>query len=195
MADSSRPPHKGQLSDLPGNKVFVTGHNEESGKAILHSERPVPFQPFDNDQMSMGVCWTTSFPSDLTKDADVSKHDNLLSSGKLGLVNEGGTVCRTVDLGPGYSCLMHRTQSLDYGIVMEGTIEMILDSGDKSILKRGDVAVQRATMHQWRNVSETEWARMIFVLQDCQKPEIGGKKLGEELGNGIDGLPASGNAH
>ncbi|GAB7337123.1 hypothetical protein MBLNU457_g2521t1 [Dothideomycetes sp. NU457] len=195
MADSTRPPHKGQLSDLPGNKVFVTGHNEETGKAILHSTRPVPFAPFDNDQMSMGVCWTTSFPSQLTKDADVAKHDELMSSGKLGLVNEGGTVCRTVDLAPGYSCLMHRTQSLDFGIVMDGTIEMILDSGDKSILKRGDVAVQRATMHQWRNVSDTEWARMIFVLQDCQKPEIGGKMLGEELGGGIDGLPASGNAH
>jgi len=195
MADSSRPPHSGQLSDLPGNKIFVTGHNEDTGKAVVHSTRPVPFKPYDNDQMAMGVCYTTSFPADLTKDADVKAHDDLMSSGKLGLVNAGGTVCRTVDLAPSYSCLMHRTQSLDFGIVMEGTIEMILDSGEKSILKRGDVAVQRATMHQWRNVSDSEWARMIFVLQDCQKPEIGGKKLGEDLGNGVDGLPASGNAH
>lgn len=60
-------------------------------------------------------------------------------------------------------------------------------------MKRGDVAVQRATMHAWRNPSETEWARMIFVLQDCQKPVVQGREVGEDLGSGLEGLPDSGN--
>jgi hypothetical protein len=56
---------------------------------------------------------------------------------------------------------MHRTQSLDYGIILEARIEMELDTGEKHILTCGDVAVQRATMHAWQNVSDTECARMV----------------------------------
>lgn len=89
--------------------------------------------------------------------------------------------------------MMHRTQSLDFGIVVEGTVEMLLDDGSTTLLKRGDVAVQRATMHAWRNPSETEWTRMVFVLQDTQPVVVGGKRLGEDLGRGTEGLPGSGN--
>jgi quercetin dioxygenase-like cupin family protein len=136
---------------------------------------------------------TSSFPVSLNNDTDVSTHDTLLSSGKLGLVNPGGTVCRIVDFAPGYDCMMHRTQSLDFGVVLEGAIELVLDSGEKQLMQRGDVAVQRGTMHAWKNPSETEWGRMMFVLQDCEKVELGGKLLKEDLGTGTEGLPASGN--
>lgn len=80
-----------------------------------------------------------------------------------------------VDFAPASDCMMHRTQSLDYGIVLEGAIELVLDSGETRLMRRGDVAVQRATMHAWRNPSETEWARMVFVLQDCQPLAVGGE--------------------
>ena len=86
---------------------------------------------------------------------------------------------------------MHRTQSLDYGIILEGSVDMLLDSGERQSMKRGDVAVQRATMHQWINTSETEWARIMFVLQDCRPLTVAGKSLGEDLG-GVD-VPTSGN--
>lgn len=69
---------------------------------------------------------------------------------------------------------MHRTQSLDYGIVLQGEIEMILDSGEKRTLKAGDIAVQRGTKHAWRNPGEVEWSRMVFILQDIQPIVIGG---------------------
>lgn len=88
---------------------------------------------------------------------------------------------------------MHRTQSLDFGIVVEGEIEMVLDGGSVTHLQRGDVAVQRATMHAWKNPSRTEWTRMIFVLQDCKPLEVGGKRYGEDLGRGTEGIPPSGN--
>ena len=66
----------------------------------------------------------------------------------------GGTVCRIVDFGPNTQPVMHRTQSLDYGVVLEGEVEMQLDSGESRILKRGDVAVQRGTNHAWKNVTK-----------------------------------------
>jgi quercetin dioxygenase-like cupin family protein len=58
--------------------------------------------------------------------------------------------------------MMHRTESLDYGVVLEGSMELILDSGETKIMNRGDVCVQRATSHAWKNVSENGgWARML----------------------------------
>lgn len=88
---------------------------------------------------------------------------------------------------------MHRTQSVDFGIVLEGSVELIVDDGKRELMQKGDVAVQRATMHAWKNPSETEWTRICFILQDCQPLTIGGKKFGEDLGRGTEGLPPSGN--
>lgn len=86
---------------------------------------------------------------------------------------------------------MHRTQSLDYGIVLEGSIEMWLDSGEMKLLKKGDIAVQRGTMHEWRNASETEWTRMVFVLQGTKPLVVGDKVLKEELGTQTEIKPSA----
>jgi len=85
---------------------------------------------------------------------------------------------------------MHRTVSLDYGVVLEGEVELVLDSGETRVLRRGDVAVQRATAHAWRNVSATQWARMLFVLVPCAEVVVGGRRVGEELG-GMEGVRGS----
>ncbi|KAL4946034.1 hypothetical protein BDV06DRAFT_235596 [Aspergillus oleicola] len=176
-----QPQNPGQLSALRPVTRYITGHNS-SGKAIVQTENPAQWSSFENASMAFTVAYTTSsFPCDLNADADLKTHENLSSTGKLGLVNPGGTVCRIVDFAPRGRPVMHRTQSLDYGIVLEGEIEMSLDSGEKRILKRGDVAVQRGTMHAWFNPSETEWTRMVFVLQECKELSIGGKTLGEDL--------------
>lgn len=73
--------------------------------------------------MAFSVAYTTSsFPASLNGDADIKAHDDLMSSKLLGLVNPLGSVLRHVDFAPGYQCVTHRTQSIDYGIVLEGTI-------------------------------------------------------------------------
>jgi len=77
---------------------------------------------------------------------------------------------------------MHRTESIDYGVVLEGEMELILDSGETRIMRRGDVCVQRGTMHAWKNVTANEgWARMLFSLVAAEKVVVGGKGLGEDL--------------
>jgi len=193
MASDDRPPTENQAATaLPGPTAFLTGHNTE-GKAVIHAARPVKWVKYDDDKLNMSVAYTTSFPADLNGDADVAAHDARLAAGKLGLVASGGTVLRFVDFAPGYECMMHRTQSVDYGIVIEGEVLSVLDSGEEVRMRRGDVMVQRATMHAWRNPSETEWARMIFCLQDCQPLVVDGKRMGEDLGRGTEGLPPSGN--
>jgi quercetin dioxygenase-like cupin family protein len=173
------------LSGFSDPTIYLTGHNPD-GKAIVHSSTKGTWSwPFGDDA-GLNVVYTTSkFPVSLNNDDDIKAHKSAIESGKLGLVNAGGTVLRYVDFAPVHERVMHRTQSLDYGIVMEGEIEMELDDGSFTRLKKGDVAIQRGTMHSWRNASETGWARMLFVLQDCEPVLVGaGEKLKEDLGVG-----------
>jgi quercetin dioxygenase-like cupin family protein len=186
-----------QLSNLPTPTRLITTH-DSSGKAILHSAEPFAWQNLDNNQMSFSLLYSTTFPASLAptasspSGADIAAHTALLAQNP-GLVHPSGTLLRTVDFAPSYTCAMHRTLSLDYGIVLEGTLDMLLDSGETKRVTRGDVVVQRATMHAWRNASETEWARMVFVLQDVQRLEVCGVQVGEELGTAGVFLPGSGN--
>ncbi|KAK1145674.1 hypothetical protein N8T08_003910 [Aspergillus melleus] len=183
------PIEPGQPSPLPNFTRYITTHNP-SGEATIHSESPASWVSLREKTVGFSVAYTTSeFPADLNGDADLVKNQQVMDSGSLGLVSPGGTVCRVVDFAPATPGVMHRTQSLDYGIVLEGEIEMLLDSGDKRLLKRGDIAVQRATMHEWRNPSKTEWTRMVFFLQECQPVVVGDKQLKEDL-NGNDDLNA-----
>lgn len=183
----------GQISPLRPVTRHITGHNAD-GKAVIHSSTPGEWKSFEANDMAFNVVYTTSqFPADLNKYADVAVHQRVMQSGQLGLVNPRGTVCRIVDFAPNNLCVVHQTQSLDYGIVLEGEIEMVLEEGEPVLMQRGDVAVQRATMHGWRNTSETEWARMVFVLQDCQPLTVGGKEMKEELGIATGVLQPSGN--
>jgi len=60
--------------------------------------------------------------------------------------------------------LMHRIETVDYGIVLSGEVWLVVDEGETR-LGPGDVVVQRSTNHAWSNRTE-ETARMAFVLVD-----------------------------
>ncbi|KAE8136115.1 hypothetical protein BDV38DRAFT_284358 [Aspergillus pseudotamarii] len=104
-----------------------------------------------------------------------------------------GSVCRIVDIGPDVTSAMHRTFSIDYGVVLEGEVELILDSEETRRLKRGDMAIQRGTNHAWRNVTRTVdengqragWARMLYVLLPILPLQLEG---GERLTESVDGM-------
>jgi mannose-6-phosphate isomerase-like protein (cupin superfamily) len=59
---------------------------------------------------------------------------------------------------------MHRTETVDYGIVLQGEITLIVDEGE-TIVRAGDIVIQRGTNHGWANRS-TENCRIAFVLID-----------------------------
>jgi quercetin dioxygenase-like cupin family protein len=173
--------------------IHITSHNKDK-KAIVHSTIHEWQKPYPGYRTSTNLVYTTSaFPVDLNDDADLKQHQAIRAEGKLGIVNPNGTVCRIVDFGPHNKVMMHRTQSLDYGVVLEGALHMELDDGTKTLMTRGDVAVQRGTMHAWINASETEWARMLFVLQDCKPLILGGERFKEDLGHGTAVFGRSGN--
>ena len=66
---------------------------------------------------------------------------------------------------------MHRTETIDYVVVISGEIDMDMDDSTVK-LKAGDVLVQRATHHAWVNRSK-EPARVAFVLIDSKPLGIG----------------------
>ncbi|HTR13380.1 MAG TPA: cupin domain-containing protein [Roseiarcus sp.] len=60
--------------------------------------------------------------------------------------------------------LMHRTESIDYGVVISGEMTLVLDRGE-TLLREGDVVIQRGTNHAWANRSGRP-CRMLFILVD-----------------------------
>lgn len=169
---------------------YITTHSS-SGKSVLDTSVPsaATWTVAGLAKFFLGYC-TSSFPVSVSSDADIRTYESFLAN-PPGLVVPGGTVLRIIDIMPGDSSAMHRTTSLDYGVVLEGEMELILDGGETRVLKRGDSCVQRATNHAWRNNSPTEWARMVFVLTDAKPVELeGGIKLEEDLG-GMEGVRKS----
>src|SRR5208337_1464423 len=71
--------------------------------------------------------------------------------------------------------LMHRTESVDYGVVISGEMTLVLDKSETA-LREGDVVIQRGTNHAWANRSGKP-CRMLFILVDGRfEPGIPGSK-------------------
>lgn len=185
-----------ELKDpLPRPRRFVTSHNRQ-GEAIFSNQLPetVDFWAVGpkDEPAGFGLAWATStFPVCLPNDQDLADMKTMYQDRESsGLVKCGGSVLRYVDYPPKASSPMHRTVSCDYGIVICGKMECLLDSGESRSLVSGDVVVQRGTMHQWINRGE-RWARMLYVLLDATAVTCNGKELAEDLG-GMENVPASG---
>mgnify|MGYP002631378693 CR=1 FL=1 len=82
---------------------------------------------------------------------------------------ENGTVLRILQLVPHKPAFMHRTDTVDYCIVLEGECFMKMDDGAEVALKQGDILIQKGTWHGWENRSDTT-CRLAFVLIDGVAP-------------------------
>ena len=86
-----------------------------------------------------------------------------------------GTIFRLVEYQPGVAPRNHRTETIDYAVVLSGEIEMELE-GSVVRLRAGDVLVQQGTIHNWVNRG-TRACVIAFVLVAAQPVERGGKRL------------------
>ena len=94
---------------------------------------------------------------------------------KVGTTLADGTVFRIIEFSPGVAARNHRTDSIDYIVIISGEIDMELD-GSVVHLKAGDVMVQRGTIHNWVNRG-TAPCVLAVVLVDAKPVEAGGKTL------------------
>ena len=83
-----------------------------------------------------------------------------------------GTRFMIAEFPPGFSSAMHRTETIDYIVVLDGEINLGLDRGDIITIKRGDVVIQRGTNHRWVNNSK-DVCRLVFVFADAEPLGIG----------------------
>ena len=147
----------------------VTGHDPE-GRAIVRIDEVSQNLRSARPGAQACVVWTSQgFPIDNTGKADEGLRES-------GTTLDNGTVFRILELQPGNIPRVHRTDSLDYAVIMSGEIDMELESGEITHLKAGDVVVQRGTVHNWVNRG-TEPCRIAFVLIAAKPVEIGGKVL------------------
>jgi mannose-6-phosphate isomerase-like protein (cupin superfamily) len=149
----------------------VTGH-DANGHAVIKIDEITQNPSSGRPGRSACVVWTTEgFPVDNTDDEDGAKR-------QVGTTLKNGTVFRVVEFMPGVSPRVHRTDSIDYAVVMSGEIDMELDDSIVQ-LKAGDVLVQRGTIHNWVNRG-TQPCVIAFILIDAKPVEVGGKVLHAE---------------
>ncbi|KAH8690797.1 cupin domain-containing protein [Talaromyces proteolyticus] len=162
----------------PPVRRIVTGHNA-LGKSVVESDMqliPAETTSINGTAALIGtLAFTNCYRSDkLPPDVQEKWKDPF--GLPLPLIGENAAMVRIVDTPPGYSAFMHRTISLDMGVVLSGEVYMVLDDGSETLMKQGDIAIQRGTIHAWKNVG-TEPVRMLFVLIGSNPINIGGETL------------------
>ena len=149
----------------------VTGHDEH-GRAVVVTDEICGNVISRRPQHASCVIWSTgSVPADNADDVDGSER-------KVASTDPHGTVFRVVEYQPGVAPRNHRTESIDYAVVISGEIDMQLD-GAEIHLRQGDVLVQRGTMHNWVNRGE-EICRVAFVIISSEPIHAGEKALHAE---------------
>jgi len=162
------------FNDLPQIVRYTTTHCHETGKTSFITSLPEHPEPQLLGLTAFTTLYTTaSFPPALDD-------DELASATASPRVPPNGTSMVFIDLPPGSTSPMHRTVSLDFGVLLQGEIELVLDSGDSRTLKKGDVFVQRGTQHSWQNKSGKDWVRFLAVLQPIEKLCVNGEEFEEE---------------
>ena len=152
-----------------GIRRVVTGHNAQ-GQAVVKIDEMVEPQSVPSGDARFAKLWTTATsPADNDDPYDGAQRPT-------GLTCPGGSVLRIVDMLPGRRSPMHRTNSIDYGIVLDGKIDLELDSGEVVHLAAGDVVVQRGSIHTWVN-SSAQPSRIAFILIAAKPATAGGRAL------------------
>ena len=146
----------------------ITGH-DANGRAVVKFDEVSKNITSNRPGATACVVWTTeSFPVNNTGDADEGLRE-------VGTTLKNGTVFRVIEFAPGVAPRNHRTDSIDYAVVVSGEIDMELENSVVH-LKAGDVLVQRGTIHNWVNRGTTPCV-MAFVLIDAKPVEVDGKVL------------------
>ena len=178
---------------------IVTGHNAQ-GQAIIQEDgavrrvtriggdsgplfheiwntraTPAPIDPASGEPAEDGIMLapprngTRIRVLDIPPDA-ASLKDATPEQARAHFAEIGAADASSLGKGNARHAHMHRTETIDYGIVLEGEIVLIMDKGE-TIVRAGDIVVQRGTNHGWANRSDRN-CRICFILIDGTFDEI-----------------------
>ena len=166
---------------------IVTGHDSNGRSVFLH-DGPAPdsFPALATPAMQIYLLWrTTTAPASYAGNEDMAPEGLRVPTAP---VERGGSVFRIADIPPDKELgdapdmgrhgvnvsaegrkrhvMFHQTDTIDYAICLEGEIWAVLDD-DETLMKAGDVLIQRGTGHAWSNRSDKP-CRMAFILIDAE---------------------------
>ncbi|EKM83910.1 hypothetical protein AGABI1DRAFT_81643 [Agaricus bisporus var. burnettii JB137-S8] len=178
-------------TQLPPLRRVVTAHDHQ-GLAVVDSDMLLESERME---VAPGVraasIWLTTggLPVDDNNNPEDGAKRPIEDTSNFGIVHPSGTNVRSTELGPGAFAPMHRTSSLDYNILVSGTLILITEDGTQTLLKNpGDTVIQKGTMHAWKNPSDTQPVRWITVLVAAKPATVNGEPLKPEI---IAGEPKS----
>ncbi len=175
-----------------GRKIrrVVTGHDQNGvAKVIMDSEATCILQRPSRPGVTLTNLWQVDYAP-----AQMERHDDPVEGPLVLHPPKNGSVFRIVqfdpedpevmanldgkaafaEMGAGANIVegarhpfMHRTDSVDYAVVLTGEVYMMMDE-DEVLLKAGDTVVQQGTNHAWSNRG-TEPCQIAFILVDAEK--------------------------
>jgi quercetin dioxygenase-like cupin family protein len=135
----------------------VTGHDAQ-GRAVVVGDAVMANATSPRPGLEGCVVWASDrVPVDNLEPGDGAAKTS-------GVTLPGGAVFRVVRYAPGTEGRMHRTRTLDHGVVLSGAVALELDDGVEVTLGAGDVLVQRGTIHKWANRGSEPCTVAFFIL-------------------------------
>ncbi|KAK8105483.1 hypothetical protein PG999_008842 [Apiospora kogelbergensis] len=154
-------------------RLVITGHAAD-GKSIFHTDEAVEtFYPFGPSMSSFSTF-------DTRQAVPVANHNNIPEESasapmtaaavqKLPRCPPDGVLFCVSNIPPLFSVPLHRTQSLDYCIVVSGEIVLALDEGgEEKTVRAGEFVIQGGANHRWINRTD-EPCRIAFVMVGAEK--------------------------
>jgi len=159
----------------PPIRRVVTGHDAQNVAKVLMDGAATNWKSSSPGTVSTLIWSTDGTPADIRIGGTIED----CGAGILGTAPPAnGTRFAVIDFPPGNPGRMHRTETIDYVIVISGEIDMDMDASTVK-LRAGDVMVQRGTNHAWANRSDKR-ARVAFVLVDAEPLGIGSPVTGTQ---------------
>ena len=171
----------------------VTGHDED-GRAVIQEDGPVPrvqriggsrgplffevwntratpapIDPASGEPPESGIELAPPKNGTRIRVLDIPPDDPSLSTLtpeqiQAHFAEVGAAKASSAGAGSSRHAFMHRTETVDYGIVLEGELTLIMDVGE-TVVRAGDIVIQRGTNHGWANRSNRN-CRIAFILID-----------------------------
>lgn len=150
---------------LPQPRLVRTTHREDGTSVFASDELLVPRTPFGPQATAFTVL-------DIRNSVPVRNDVGIQPNAPEVVIPRcppGGVVAGISDYpGGGYEAPMHRTESLDYAVVLSGEIVLGLDGGEEKVVRQGEFIVQQGVNHKWINRA-AEPCRILFVMVSAEK--------------------------
>jgi quercetin dioxygenase-like cupin family protein len=155
-------------NNYPPIRRIVTGHDDNGVARVLIDALATNAKTPSPGTVSTLIWSTDKSPADISTGTAIED----MGARIIGTAPPAhGTRFAVIDFPPGNKPFMHRTESVDYVICLEGEIEMDMDDSTVT-MKAGDIMIQRGTNHAWANRGKSR-ARVAFVLIDAEPLGIG----------------------